>query len=148
MIYIVIFTLCLLAIDQLSKYWIVNNMEKGQSQEIINNFFSITSHRNRGAAWGILENNQIFFIVATIIFFIVLIYYANKFKHMLTKFDIISFSLLSGGALGNFVDRVHRKEVVDFLDFNIFGYNYPIFNLADCFICIGVFLILIKVVRN
>lgn len=148
MIYIVIFTLCLLGIDQLSKYWIINNMEKGQSQEIINNFFSITSHRNKGAAWGILENNQIFFIVATIIFFIILIYYANKFKHILTKFDIFSFSLLSGGALGNFVDRIYRKEVVDFLDFNIFGYNYPIFNLADCFICIGVFLILIKVVKN
>ena len=61
MLYIFIFALAFILFDQGSKYYIVEKMTLGQSSEIISNFFSITSHRNRGAAWGILQDSRLFF---------------------------------------------------------------------------------------
>lgn len=148
MIFILIISIFLIILDQLSKYFIVGKMSLGQSNEVINNFFSITSHRNRGAAWGILQDSRYFFLAVTVIFLIILGYYIYKQKDSMTKFDVLTFSLILGGALGNFIDRLVRHEVVDFLDFKIFGYDFPIFNLADCYICIGVLFLLIKIYRE
>ena len=147
-IYILILALIFIGLDQFTKYLIVNNMALGDSNDIINNFFAITSHRNRGAAWGILEDSRLFFLITTTIFLIGFFYYIIKQKNKLNNFDVLCFSLIIGGALGNFIDRLLRHEVVDFLDFNLLGYKFPIFNLADTFICIGVFLLLIKVYRE
>ena len=147
MLYIFIFALAFILFDQGSKYYIVEKMTLGQSSEIISNFFSITSHRNRGAAWGILQDSRLFFLVVTVLFLAILLYYVYNRKNILTKFDILTFSLITGGAIGNFIDRLIRHEVVDFLDFRIFSYDFPIFNLADCYICIGVFL-LIKIYKE
>lgn len=148
MIFILIISIFLIILDQLSKYFIVEKMSLGQSNEVVNNFFSITSHRNRGAAWGILQDSRYFFLAVTVIFLIILGYYIYKQKDSITKFDVLTFSLILGGALGNFIDRLVRHEVVDFLDFKIFGYDFPIFNLADCYICIGVLFLLIKIYRE
>ena len=147
-IYILILALIFIGLDQFTKYLIVNNMALGDSNDIITNFFAITSHRNRGAAWGILENSRLFFLITTTIFLIGFFYYIIKQKNKLNNFDVLCFSLVIGGAIGNFIDRLWRHEVVDFLDFNLLGYKFPIFNLADTFICIGVFLLLIKVYRE
>ena len=68
-----------------------------------------------------------------------------KQKGKLTVVDKFTFSLIYAGAIGNFIDRLTRHEVVDFLDFRIFGYDFPIFNLADCFICVGVFFLMLKI---
>ena len=132
MLYIFIFALAFILFDQGSKYYIVEKMTLGQSSEIISNFFSITSHRNRGAAWGILQDSRLFFLAVTVLFLAILFYYMYNQKNTLTKFDILTFSLIMGGAIGNFIDRLIRHEVVDFLDFRIFSYDFPIFNLADC----------------
>lgn len=148
MLLIFIFACLLILLDQLSKNFIVNNFSLGESKEVINNFFSITSHRNRGAAWGILQDSRMFFIAVTIIFLVLIFYYIFKQRKSLTSFDIFSFSLILGGAVGNFIDRVTRHEVVDFLDFRIFGYDFPIFNLADTYITIGVILLLIKIYKE
>ena len=75
---------------------------------------------------------------------IVLYVYKNKPKYKLEK---IAYSLILGGAIGNFLDRIVYGYVIDFLDFYIFGYNYPIFNLADTFIVLGVLLLIIYVWR-
>ena len=113
--------------------------------QVIENFFHITSHRNQGAAWGILQGQMWFFYIVTVIVLIVLIY--MFFKHAKGN-GLFSIALvfMFGGAIGNFIDRIFRKEVVDFLDFNIFGYNFPIFNIADSSLTIGVILLIIYMI--
>ena len=75
MLFIFITACFLILLDQLSKNFIVNHFTLGESKEILSNFFNITSHRNRGAAWGILQDSRLFFIVVTIIFMAILSYY-------------------------------------------------------------------------
>ena len=148
MLIIFILACFLILLDQLSKNFIVNHFSLGESKEVIANFFSISSHRNRGAAWGILQDSRLFFLAVTVLFLAILFYYMYNKKNTLTKFDILTFSLITGGAIGNFIDRLIRHEVVDFLDFRIFSYDFPIFNLADCYICIGVVFLLIKIYKE
>lgn len=142
MIYYVI-ALFVIAIDQISKWLIVKNMELGTSIPIIDNVLYITSHRNRGAAWGILENKMWFFYIITVVFVAFIVFYMKKYAKT-DKLLGISLSLILGGAIGNFIDRVFRQEVVDFIHVYIFSYNYPVFNIADSALCIGVVLIIIQ----
>lgn len=142
MIYYVI-VLFVIAIDQISKWLIVKNMELGTSIPIIDNVLYITSHRNRGAAWGILENKMWFFYIITVVFVVFIVFYMKKYAKT-DKLLGISLSLILGGAIGNFIDRVFRQEVVDFIHVYIFSYNYPVFNIADSALCIGVVLIIIQ----
>ena len=135
--------LVVIAIDQFTKWLIVKNMELGESIPIIDNVLYITSHRNRGAAWGMLQNQMWFFYIITVIFVIGVIYYIQKYGKQ-DKFLGLSLALILGGAIGNFIDRVWRKEVVDFIHTYIFSYNFPVFNIADSALCIGVVLILIQ----
>ncbi|HGE7609385.1 signal peptidase II [Bacillus thuringiensis] len=142
MIYYVI-ALFVIAIDQISKWFIVKNMELGTSIPIIDNVLYITSHRNRGAAWGILENKMWFFYIITVVFVVFIVFYMKKYAKT-DKLLGISLGLILGGAIGNFIDRVFRQEVVDFIHVYIFSYNYPVFNIADSALCIGVVLIIIQ----
>ncbi|MGE0992520.1 lipoprotein signal peptidase LspA [Bacillus sp. GMa5/2] len=142
MIYYVI-ALFVTAIDQISKWLIVKNMELGTSIPIIDNVLYITSHRNRGAAWGILENKMWFFYIITVVFVVFIVFYMKKYAKT-DKLLGISLGLILGGAIGNFIDRVFRQEVVDFIHVYIFSYNYPVFNIADSALCIGVVLIIIQ----
>ncbi|WP_409305351.1 signal peptidase II [Peribacillus sp. SCS-155] len=130
------------ALDQITKWLIVKNMELGESIEVIQDFLYITSHRNRGAAWGILQGQMWFFYLITTAVIIALIYYIQKMGRQ-SKLLGISLALMLGGAIGNFIDRIVRKEVVDFINTYIFTYNFPIFNVADSALCIGVGLMII-----
>ncbi|MGG3845714.1 signal peptidase II [Aeribacillus composti] len=134
--------LFVIALDQWTKWLIVKNMEIGESIEIINGFLYITSHRNKGAAWGILQNQMLFFYVITIIVVLAIIYYMQKYAKQNAMLGV-ALSLMLGGAIGNFIDRLFRKEVVDFIHTYIFGYNFPIFNIADSSLTIGVILLFI-----
>lgn len=131
-----------IGIDQFTKWLIVKNMALYEQVPIIENFFYLTSHRNKGAAWGILEGQMIFFYIITVIVIIGVIFYLQKYGKE-SKLLAISLSFILGGAIGNFIDRIFREEVVDFLDFIIINYNYPIFNIADSSLVVGVILILI-----
>ncbi|MGG0237553.1 signal peptidase II [Bacillus rhizoplanae] len=142
MIYYLI-ALFVIVIDQVSKWIIVKEMDLGESIPIIDNVLYITSHRNTGAAWGILENRMWFFYVITVIFVIFIVIYMQKFAKT-DKLLGISLGLILGGAIGNFIDRVFRKEVVDFIHTYIFSYNFPVFNVADSALCVGVMLIIIQ----
>ena len=135
-----------LACDQISKVVISSYLKFNESITVIKNFFHITYSHNYGAAWGILKNNTHFLIIFSLIAIIILLRYSNSFKHN-TKNDI-AFSILLGGITGNLADRVCLGYVRDFLDFNIFGYNFPIFNLADTFIVIGVILLIIAILKG
>lgn len=134
--------LLVIALDQLTKWMIVKKMEYGESIEIIENLLYITSHRNRGAAWGILQGQMWFFYIITIAVIIGLVYYIQK----MAKESIllgVALGLMLGGAIGNFIDRVARQEVVDFVHTYIFRYSFPVFNVADAALSIGVGLLVI-----
>ncbi|GLB61250.1 signal peptidase II [Cytobacillus sp. NCCP-133] len=138
-----IIALFVIALDQLTKWLIVKNFELGESVKVVEDFLYITSHRNRGAAWGILQGQMWFFYVITAIVIIGIIYYiqkAAKGKLLLG----VSLGLMLGGAIGNFIDRVYRKEVVDFINTYIFGYDFPVFNIADSALVIGVGMLMIQ----
>ncbi|WP_042144974.1 signal peptidase II [Paucisalibacillus sp. EB02] len=131
-----------IAIDQFTKYLVVKNMELYEQIPIIEDFFYLTSHRNSGAAWGILEGKMGFFYIITIIVIIGIIYYLHKYGKD-NKLFALALGLILGGAIGNFIDRLFHQEVVDFFDFIIFGYDFPIFNIADSSLTIGVILVII-----
>lgn len=133
--------------DQVTKWFIATSMKIGDSYEVIPNFLNITSHRNNGAAWGILSGKMGFFYIITLIILVVLIvFYIKEAKFNL--FMQVAISLLFAGALGNFIDRILHGEVVDFIDTNIFGYDFPIFNIADSSLTIGVLFVIIALLKD
>jgi signal peptidase II len=136
-----------IALDQWTKWLIVKNMEIGDSITIINNFLYITSHRNSGAAWGILQGQMWFFYVITAVVIVGIMYYIHKAAKGKWLMGI-SLGLLLGGAIGNFIDRVLRQEVVDFINTYPFGYNFPVFNVADSALVIGVALLILQMIRE
>ena len=134
------------ACDQVSKIVISSYLKLNESITIIKNFFNITSNHNYGAAWGILKNNTFLLIAFSIIALIILLRYSYSFKK--NTRNEIAFSLLLGGIAGNLADRVCLGYVRDFLDFKIINYDFPIFNLADTFIVIGVILLIIAILKG
>jgi len=112
-------------------------MQLGDSLDLISNFFYITYWENKGAAWGIFQNGRWFLITLTLIVSIVLIKLLLSSKN---KIFSLSLSLLISGAFGNLIDRVFRGSVTDFLDFKIFKYDFPIFNVADMCVVVGTFI--------
>ncbi|MGN0973835.1 MAG: signal peptidase II [Bacilli bacterium] len=133
--------------DFLSKNFVINNFELLKSIELIPNFFYITYLQNTGAAWGMFENGSIIIAIVSLIIFILISNYLKKLK-LDNLWSIISFGFLLGGILGNFIDRVVYGYVIDFLDFKIFGYDYPVFNFADIMIVVGTIMIAIKIIRG
>ncbi|MCA1009094.1 signal peptidase II [Halobacillus halophilus] len=134
--------IAIIILDQWTKWLVVSNMEIGESIPLIENFFYLTSHRNQGAAWGILQGQMWFFYIITLIVIGVVIYYMQQFAKE-SRLAGGALSLILGGAIGNFIDRVFRKEVVDFADTLIFTYDFPIFNVADSALVIGVILVML-----
>ncbi len=147
MVTTIIISIILLCIDQISKLLVVNLLTKTDSITIIKNFFYLTYINNDGAAFSILVGKRIFLILIAVSVIVMLIRYIKK-NNIQNKLELVSISLIIGGSLGNLMDRVIRGYVIDFLDFKIFNYNFPIFNLADTFIVIGVFLLLLKEIRK
>lgn len=135
-------------VDQLTKFLVVKYMTLGQSISVIDNFLYITSHRNEGAAWGILQGKMIFFYVVTLVVIGLVILWIRKLDIKKEKLLVIALSLILGGALGNFIDRVMYQHVVDFINTYIFGYDFPIFNIADSALCIGVFLMAVDAILD
>jgi len=132
----------MLFIDQCSKYAVAHNMTVGQQVTVKPHVLYITSSRNTGAAWNILEGQTWFFYIISIVVVAIIIYYMQKIgRHRLLLG--ISLNFILGGALGNFLDRIFRGEVVDFIHVYIGSYSYPIFNIADASLVIGVILLLL-----
>ena len=139
---IIILSIIFLIIDQITKILVVNSLVPGENIEIIKNIFSIIYTNNTGAAFSILLGKRIFLIVVAILIIGILLYYIKKNK-VDGKLNIIAFSLIIGGSLGNLIDRIVRGYVVDFISIKLGSYNFPIFNIADTLIVVGVFLLLI-----
>ena len=141
------FSLMVILFDQLIKNGLLFFMSFGQSITIIPNFFSITLVGNTGGAFSILSSSTILLIVISIVF-LNLIYFLFIRGKKLSDFDQVTYGILIGGITGNLIDRVVHMQVIDYLDFNIFGYAFPIFNLADIAIVISMFLIIIQVIKG
>ncbi|GIO26081.1 signal peptidase II [Ornithinibacillus bavariensis] len=140
-----ILAVIVIAVDQFTKYLVVKNMELYEQIPIIDGFFSLTSHRNSGAAWGMLQGKMGFFYAITILVIVGVIYYLHKFGKE-NRLFAFALALILGGAIGNFIDRLLHQEVVDFFDFTIFGYDFPIFNIADSALTVGIILVIIATI--
>ena len=147
MLFYYVIAVFMITFDQVTKWLVVKNMELGERITIIEDFLYLTSHRNRGAAWGILEGQMWFFYIITVIVIIGIIIYMQKSKGEGVLFKL-ALSLMLGGAIGNFIDRVLHQEVVDFIHTYPFGYNFPIFNIADSSLVIGVGLLIIHMFQE
>jgi signal peptidase II len=144
-----IITFLFFFIDLISKVVMSKILEVNESIKVIKNFFYLTLAHNNGAAFSILKDRQILLIIMTVIALFFIYKYMNK--EDMNKLEGFAFSMITGGILGNLFDRIVYNYVIDFLDFKIFGYDYPIFNFADTFIVIGVILLVInyfKELRN
>lgn len=134
-------------IDQIIKY-LFSNVITGFV--LIPNFVSFVYAENEGVAFSMLSGSRLFIIAASIVLLFVLFYMLksdiknNKYQNLLS----ISYGFLIGGILGNLVDRIIRGYVVDYVSLKIITYNFPIFNLADVLITIGVILLIIYNIKN
>ncbi|AHN20828.1 lipoprotein signal peptidase [Lysinibacillus sphaericus] len=136
-------------LDQWTKWLIVKNMEFGERIAVWDPWFGILSHRNRGAAWGMLEGQMWLFSIVTIGVIIAIIYFYHKEAKGKPLFQV-GLMLLLGGAIGNFIDRIFRGEVVDFADvlIPIINYDFPIFNIADAALTIAVVVLMIGLIAE
>lgn len=130
--------------DQITKFIVDYNLQLNQGYTIIDDFFYFTYSHNYGAAWGIFQGHLNLFFIVSIIATIAIIYYFKQTEsyQKLTRFGLV---LVFSGMIGNLIDRVVLGYVRDFIDFIIFGYDFPIFNIADMAITIGVILIILEV---
>lgn len=133
-------------IDQLIKL-LVRNTIMGVEKVIIPNFFYLSGVKNTGGAFSILSDNSIFLAFFSIIVIILLGMYIYK-KKITSNIEMISYSILIGGIIGNLIDRIIFGGVYDYLGFIFGSYYYPIFNLADMGIVIGIILFIILEVKG
>lgn len=132
----------IIIIDQLTK-WIVETNLINTRIPVIENIFYLTYLQNTGGAWGIFENNKIIFTIGIPIVLMAIIIYLIKGKSI-NKVEKIGFYALIGGAIGNYIDRIARGYVVDFIDFVV----WPVFNIADIAVVVGVGLIILSLFVN
>lgn len=137
------FSLIFTVIDQISKILFNRYLVLGKSYTIFEKFFYVTKTYNDGVSFSMLSGHKNLIILIALLIMVFLFLYMQKFKE--SKKNILAFSLVYGGLFGNLIDRVIYGYVIDFLDFYIFGYNYPVFNLADTFIFIGVCILIYAV---
>ena len=144
MIASILFVILLVVLDQASKiYLTLVNKTSPIDLEVIKGFFRITYTCNDGAAFSILKGKRVFFIIMTIVVVFFIVYYLLKNKvYWVEKYSLL---LIISGAVGNLIDRIMYGYVIDFLDFIIFGYDFPVFNIADSFITIGAIGLIISI---
>lgn len=136
-----------IAIDQITKYYIHTHFQLGDSVSVINNYFNITFVRNFGAAFGFLAESHPhfrdwFFLLMPPTALVIILFLLKSVRDN-DYLQISALSLIFGGAIGNYIDRLRFRYVIDFLDFHIQGqYSWPAFNVADSAIVCGVGILL------
>ncbi len=135
-----------LFIDQVTKIIMNILMQSGDKIPIIKNFFALELIENYGAAWSVFNYKVELLIVASIIALFIVYRYMYSFKK--NKRNNLAFGILLGGIFGNLIDRIFLGYVRDFLSFQFFSYHYPIFNVADIAIVVGVLLLTIAILKG
>lgn len=139
--------LAIILADQVTKAIVVRSMRLGQSIPIVPGYFDLTFVLNPGAAFSLLAElpewirTPFFILISVAAVILIAVYRARHLRaHRLAS---VSLGLILGGAVGNLIDRVRYGVVVDFLDVHVYQYHWPVFNVADSAISVGVTLLLI-----
>jgi len=138
-----------LPIDQLTKVWIVNRFAYGELWVVIPGFFNLTHVRNPGGAFSFFADlpdvvRQIFFLGTGVLAIVLLLVFLRRLEPG-SRLPATAIGAVLGGAIGNLIDRLVYGEVIDFLDFRLWGgYVWPTFNMADCWIVGGVAVLMIE----
>ena len=142
-LYFLSISIFIILIDQLTKYLMFHNNKIFINKDFL--LFKLDFVKNYGAAFNILSGNRILLSLISIFFSIILIYLILR-RNTSTKLDLYSYSFILGGTIGNGLDRIMKGFVVDFINLNII--NFPVFNIADISINIGLILILYSIFKN
>ncbi|HHT40011.1 MAG: signal peptidase II [Acholeplasmatales bacterium] len=145
--YSALIALGIIALDQVTKLLAQNYLPNPNEErlKIIKNFFYLIEVHNTGAAWGMFKGSTLMLVLVPLIALVIFFYLISKSNFKTMKFYSVGISLMIGGTIGNLIDRVFRGYVIDFLDFDIFGYSYPTFNVADMALVIGVIMFAIDI---
>ena len=142
---LLVVTVLALALDQGTKLFIDRSMDLHSTIPVIDNFFNITYVRNKGAAFSFLANSSFrlpFFILISLVAIVVIIWVIARLRPD-QKLTAVSLAFIFAGAIGNLIDRLRLGEVIDFLDAHWYEHHWPVFNVADICICVGVGLLAI-----
>ncbi|OSB09493.1 signal peptidase II [Clostridium botulinum] len=135
-------------LDRISKIWALNTLASGKDIVVIKNLFTFSYLENRGAAFGIFQNRLIFLSLITAIVILGVVYFIVKYKPT-SKLLKICLSLIISGAIGNLIDRIYYKFVVDFIMLHYKDvYYFPTFNVADMLVVIGTVLLAIYILKE
>jgi len=140
--------LSIVVLDQISKYIVLKSIEIHSSIPMVSGFFNLVHTRNRGMAFGMFnrpgnELGYYLLLSATFVAVILLLFWFSRLKHE-ERILAPGLSLILGGAIGNLIDRIRLREVIDFLDFYIGPYHWPAFNVADSAITVGTFWVVLN----
>jgi signal peptidase II len=142
--FLVLITVPLILLDQLTKWLVQVNIPYGAEVPIIPGFFSLVHVSNTGAAFSIFQGNNLFFIALAVTALLVVLFWLvrdelmkNRREQRLSVGSQVALCLFAAGITGNLLDRVLKGSVVDFLHFYIQQYAWPSFNVADSCICIA-----------
>jgi len=141
--------LAVVLLDQISKLTVMHSLRVYESVPVLTGFFNLVHVRNRGMAFGFLNRPDInfgfyFLVAASLGAIILLLFWFFKLKEIDNQITL-GLSLILGGAVGNLIDRLRLREVIDFLDFHLGQYHWPAFNVADSAITVGTFLVAITI---
>lgn len=137
-----------IVLDRISKLWALNTLASGKDIVIIKDLFTFSYLENRGAAFGIFQNRLIFLAIITVVVIIGVAYFITKYKPG-SRLLKISLALIISGAIGNLIDRIYYKFVVDFIMLHYKDkYYFPTFNIADTLVVIGTILLAIYILKE
>lgn len=137
-------SLVLICLDQWLKIWVTGNIALNHSQRFLPGVMDLTNLHNYGAAWSMFQGQQVFFAIITIVVIAGVGYCFWRFRHR--QAILFCLSLILAGAIGNFIDRIMQGYVVDM--FELLPINFPVFNIADMCLTVGVILLIIIVIRE
>ncbi|MCI2153690.1 signal peptidase II [Erysipelotrichaceae bacterium Oil+RF-744-GAM-WT-6] len=138
----------ILVLDQITKAVIQNSAAVKAGVEVIPDFFYLTYVQNTGAAWSMLSGHQVFLCLIAAAAICVMWVFMQKAKKEHLKLSKTALAMMIAGAAGNLIDRLMLNYVRDFLHFYPFGYDFPVFNVADCALTIGVILLIIGMLKG
>ena len=145
MLSFIISVFVLVGIDQITKYWAIERLMNTSGIPVIKDVFELVYVENRGAAFGMMQDRVMFFVIMTFAILAFIIYYYNKIpKEKKYNYIRICLILIVAGAIGNLIDRIFLGYVVDFLYFKLI--DFPVFNVADMYVTIGAILTFILII--